>query len=303
MRRSRRGRSLRSRRWGAPGCIAVALASALLACLPAGVAAESPPVPPEMCGREFVRDYGAPLQAMPGADPPPQGELPFGPRNFGIHRVNRSQLPLEGSNFGYRFSSKNAGSRVLQLGWRAVATFRRVSPAGGPRRVVAVRSWQVRSVKDLSELELAIPADRAGFFRVDLHLATLGGRTLARYRDYFRVLRRSNDVGVAVSAPAFRPGEAAYGQVANAGAGMIIFPVFLEVERFDGNAWVEVPQPPSPASVADERLLMSSGEAGRCHRFDVPLDASPGLYRFLASVYVTNLQKRQTVTAQFQVQP
>lgn len=52
-----------------------------------------------------------------------------------------------------------------------------------------------------------------------------------------------------------------------------------------------------------ERWWLGSGETSRCHRFDLPLDAPPGSYRFSVSVYVVNEQRRETVTAPFQVGP
>ena len=296
MRRSRRGPKGSPRRRWAPVCVAGAFLVALL-CTAAPAAA----APPAFCLEPYARDYEAPLREMPRQDPPPEGELPFGPRNFVIHRIDRSPVALEGSRFGYRFGAKNESFRVLDLNWRARATALAVSPNGRVRRVVDSRQWRVRRVKDLDPLQIAFPAEHPGFFRIDLRLATLDGRKRASYREHFRVLRRSTDVAIRLNGESFRPGEAVFGLIENRGAGKIIVPGWLELERAEGAAWAKVPQPPSPEFVMRDRWWMWPGEAARCHRFDVPAGTAPGRYRFSASAYVVNEQRRRTIAAEFQV--
>jgi hypothetical protein len=294
--RLRRGPEGSRWRWLAPICLAGFLAS--LACAPLA-AAESP----SFCRERFVRDYEAPLRGMPRQHPPPEGELPFGPRNFGIHRIDRTPLALEGSRFGYRFGGKNERSRVLNLNWRASATARAVDAHGRVKRTIGSRRWRVHRVKDLEPLEIAFPADHPGFFRVDLRIATLDGRRHVAYRDYFRVLRRSNEVAIRVSAESVRPGESVWGLLENRGAGQLSTRGYLDLERVEQGAWVPVPLPPSPESVMGIHWLIGPGEVGRCQRFDVPADAAPGLYRFSVPANLANTQKRVRVTGQFAVAP
>jgi hypothetical protein len=296
--RSRRGPE-GSRRRLAPICLAAALLASLV-CVPGLAAAAEAP---SFCRERFVRDYEAPLREMPHLRPPPQGELPFGPRNFGIHRIDRTPLVLQGSRFGYRFGGKNEGSRVLDLRWRATAVARLVSREGRVRRVVGKRRWRVERVKDLEKLELAFPAEHAGFYRVDLRLATLGGRRHVAYRDYFRVLKRSNDVLIELSGDSVHRGEPVWGALEYPGAGNLTSRGYLEVEREEEGTWVPVPRPPSARSVAGWNWLLSSGEIGYCDRFDVPPDAAPGTYRFSTAVNLANTQKKVRVTAPFAVVP
>lgn len=301
MTRLRRGPEAPSWRWGAPGwLVAVATAAVYLACLPAFASAESAP---PMCQLRYAPDYAAQLAAMPHADPPPEGELPFGPRNFSMHWIDLAPYVLEGSHFGYRFAGKNSGFRVLQLGWRATATLRAVDADGRVRKVIGTRRWEAGRVKDLDPLEIAFPADRPGFFRVDLHFETIHGRKLGAYREYFRVLRRSVNVAVAVNDATVHPGESVYGLLENRGAGRIVAPGFLGVERNEAGSWVEVPQPPSPESVAGTTWWVGTGEVARCQRLDLPLDATPGSYRFTALVYAVNSQKHIAVNGEFEVVP
>ena len=297
MTRSRRGPEGSPRRRLAPGWVAGVLLVSLV-CAPAA-AAEAP----SFCRERFVRDYEAPLREMPRLRPPPQGELPFGPRNFSIHRIDRTSLALEGSRFGYRFGGKNEGARVLNLNWRASAVAHVVDANGRVKRTFGVRRWRVHRVKDLDPLELAFPADHPGFYRVDLRIAALDGRRHVAYRDYFRVLRRSNDVAIEVSAESVHPGESIWGALEYRGAGNLSSRGYLGVERDEGGTWVPVMQPPSPRSVAGWNWLLSSGEIAHCDRFDVPLDAAPGTYRFSTLVNLANTQKKVAVTGSFLVAP
>lgn len=297
MTRSRRGPEGSRRRRLAPVWI-VGVLLAALACAPAA-AAEAP----SFCRERLVRDYEAPLREMPHQHPPPQGELPFGPRNFGIHRIDRSPLAFEGSRFGYRFGGKHERARVLSLDWRAFAIARAVDASGRVKRTIGTRRWRVHRIKDLEPLEIAFSADHPGFYRVDLRIVTLDGRRHVAYRDYFRVLRRSNQVEIEVSAESVRPGETVWGLLENPGAGQLSTHGYLDLERAEGNAWAPVPLPPSPESVMGVTWLIGPGEVGHCQRWDVPADAPPGAYRFSTQVNLANTQKKVTVTGPFTVAP
>jgi hypothetical protein len=295
--RSRRGPEGSPRRRPALALIAGVLLASLV-CAPAALAEA-----PSICQERLVRDYEAPLREMPRQHPPPQGELPFGPRNFGIHRIDRSPLALEGSRFGYRFGGKNEGVRVLNLNWRASAVVRVVDADGRVKRMIGARRWRIHRVKNLETLEIAFPADHPGFYRVDLRIVTLDGRRHVAYRDYFRVLRRSNDVEIEVSADSVRPGETIWGLLENPGAGQLSTRGYLDLERAEGGAWAPVPVPPSPESVMGVTWLIGPGEVGHCQRWDVPAAASPGAYRFSTPVNLANTQKKVTVTKSFTVAP
>lgn len=297
MRSFRRGLDGSPRRRGALLCLAGVVLAGLVA---APVAAAEAPA---FCRERFARDYEAPLRDMPGLRPPPEGELPFGPHNFGIHRIGGRPIALEGAAFGYRFSGKNDPYRVVDLGWHVKATFRAVDGKGRVRRLLGVREWRVGRVRELGSLQLSFPAKHPGFFRVNLRFETLSGRRLGSYRDYFRVLRRSTDVGLRLSGESFHPGEAVFVEIANRGAGTISGQGGLELERDEGGAWASVPLPPTPESVRDIRWLIGPGEAGGCERQELPADLLPGSYRFSAPVFVVNERKKRDLQAQFDVAP
>jgi len=247
------------------------------------------------CKSRQAVDYAAPLAQMPGAHPLPEGELPFGPRNFGVETLGWSHVALVGSSLGYAFVGKNDPYRVLHLGWRTTATAWAVDRDGRVRHKLGEREWKVGAIKELSKLQLGFPAERPGFVRVDVRFTTLGGRELGSYRDYFRVLARSDDVDIAIDHPIVHAGEAIVAQVQNRGAGHISSGApLLEVERFAGGAWEAVPQPPSPESVAGFGLFLGPGEAGRCRRYLIPAAAPAGRYRLATTIRLANAGRSGT---------
>lgn len=278
------------------GVLAVAV---VLVALPTGAGAVTGA---PICTSRHAVDYAAPLAGLPGAHPLPEGELPFGPRNFGVETLGWSHVALVGSSFGYSFVGKNDPYRVLHLGWRATATAWAVDRDGRVRRQIGEREWKVGKIKELSKLQFGFPAERPGFVRVDVRFSTLTGRKLGSYRDYFRVLARTNDTTIAVDRPSVHAGEAIVGQVENRGAGHISGrdPV-LEVERFAGGAWEAVAQPPSPESVAGFGLFLGPGEAGRCQRYLIPADAPAGRYRLATTIRVANAGHHELLSRPFEV--
>jgi hypothetical protein len=260
--------------------------------------------PAPVCDSRLAVDYAAPLASLPGAHPLREGELPFGPHNFSVENLGWSHVALVGSSFGYSFSGKNDPYRVLDLGWRAMATAWAVDAHGRVRREIGRRGWRVGKIKELSKLRLGFPADRPGFVRVDVRFATLAGRKLGSYRDYFRVLARSEDTAIATDRSTVHPGEVIVGQVENRGAGHISARSgLLELERFAGGIWEAVPQPPSPESITGYGLFLGPGEASHCHAYRVPADAPPGRYRLATTIRDANTKRHELLARAVDVIP
>lgn len=298
MRKSRPRRPSLGLRRFLGGALAVAVVLAALPAL-AGAAAGKPD-----CESRQAIDYAAPLVDMPGARPLVEGELPFGPRNFDVELLGWSHLALVGSNFGYWFSGKNNPYRVVDLGRRATATAWAVDRHGRVRREIGKREWKVGRIKELSKLKLGFPAERPGFARIDLRFTTLAGHELGSYRDYFRVLARSDDIAITIDRPSVHAGEAIVGQVENRGTvKMSGRSTLLEVERFADGGWEAVPQPPNPESVVGSRLFLGSGEASPCHGYLIPADATPGRYRLATTVHFAGLKRHELVSRTFDVAP
>lgn len=265
---------------------------------PAGAAAAA-----DFCKQRFARDYEAPLREMPRRHPPPEGELPFGPRNLSIYSPEGTSVVLEGSAVGYRLASKNPYARVLHLNWSVRATLRAVDRRGRVKGVIDRRRRHLRTVKDQDHLKFLFAARHPGFYRVDIRFRRLGGARLGVYRGYFRVLRRSVDVSLVTSGSAFHPGETVYGHLENRGASRIVAPVYLGVERYENGSWAAVEQPLTPSSVRRPVWWLEPGEVSRCHGFPISAATLPGAYRFTVSPYLYELRDRRVRTAPFRVEP
>lgn len=255
------------------------------------------------CEGRYARDYAAPLGEMPGHRPPPEGGLPFGPRNLSVYMPEGTAVVLEGSAVGYWLASKNPYARVLRLNWDVRATLRAVDRRGRVKRLVDERQHRLRTVKGADDLKFLFPAEHPGFYRVDIRFRRLGGARLGVYRGYFRVLERSVDVRLLASGSVFHPGETVYARTENRGASRISAPVFLEVERYEAGGWVAVEQPLSPNSIRRPSWWAEPGEISPCHGFPISATTAPGTYRFVASPYLYELRDRRMRTAPFRVEP
>ncbi len=279
---------------------------ALLA-LPAVASAAEGGSDSSFCKRRLAVDYSAPLVAMPGARPLPEGELPFGPRNFSVytigHIIGRPHVAMVGTSVGYEFAGKNDNYRALDLGWRFQATAWAVAGDGRVLHKIGIRGWHVTRIKELSKLKVGFPAAHPGYVRVDVRISTLTGKTLGTYRDYFRVLKPTDDVRLAVEDRSVRPGERAVGLVENHGAAELReVSSVLEVEHLEAGTWTAVPQPPTKESISEgSGWWLAPGENARCYGYTVPADAPPGQYRFTGSAMVLGLKTDQVLIGRFQV--
>lgn len=241
---------------------------------------------------------------MPPEKPPPDGELPFGPRNLRIYALNfGAKVVLEGSHLGYRFAAKGGEARVLHLGWDVRAALSQVDRHGRVLGKAGTIRRRLGDVEGLDLLQFSFPAHDAGLFRVDISFHSLGGRELAAFHEYFRVVPRRVRLRVAVGEAAVRPGETVYARVLNLGTVPVALRPGLVIERSEGGSWVAVERPPVPKRQVEEfRWTLGGGEASPCVAFEVPAGVAPGTYRFSSSALVFGKFRRRTVAGAFEVQ-
>ena len=262
------------------------------------------------CENAVGRDYEAPFERMVPDRPPPEGELPFGPRNMSMFRVDWKSVVLLGSNLGYRFGAKEADTRTLRLNWDVTARLLRVDLRGRVLREIDQKRERIRDAggydRDGIDLpEFAFPADAIGLYRFDLSFRSLRGKALAAYSEYFRVVPRTVEIDLRLSAASMHSGEALYAYVANLGTNGINVPFRYAVERFDGAGWIGagVSVTPGDALSPDESWWMEGGEASPCTEFQVPAEAAPGRYRMRTSVQLTGTRRHRALSSVFSVQP
>jgi hypothetical protein len=258
---------------------------------------------PAFCKGRLVRDDARPLRHMPGEHPPPEGELPFGPRNLSMYALNfGAKVVLDGSHLGYRFAAKGGNARVLHLNWDVRAILKRVDDRGRALSIAGVVHRRLGEVEGLEDLQFSFPA-HPGLYEVDISFHTLAGRKFASYSEHFRVVPRRVKLRVAVSGDTFNAGETAYARVLNLGTVPTILRPSLPVDREEGGAWVRVAEPPvSRESIEEFRWTVGGGQASPCVAFHIPADAAPGSYRFTSSALVFGpAVPRRTLTGGFEI--
>lgn len=280
--------------------IAAAVAAICFASSPVGAAEVSVP----FCRDDVARDYERPFEQMPGERPPPEGELPFGPRNLNMFRVGWERVVLRGGNLGYLFGAKEAGKRILHLNWDVLARLQRVDAAGVALREVGRTRKRLGDVEGIDRLEFVFPAKRRGLFRLDISFRRLNGGRLGSYREYFRVVRRTIEMSLAVNATTLHSGDTAYSRVENLGTNDMNVPSRYLVERFDGSVWLGVGESVTPGTALDRGgWWLGGGEAAFCTEYPIPSDALPGLYRLRTAVQPFGQRQRRSLTTSFRVEP
>lgn len=264
----------------------------------------------QFCDGDIARDYEAPFRRMPPVRPPPEGELPFGPRNMSMFRVDWRSVVLRGGNLGYRFGAKDAGARTLRLNWDVTARLLAVDARGHFLREVGEERERFRSAGGYDERGYDLPefvfaAKDVGLYRFDLSFRSLRGRALGRYREYFRVVPRSVRMELRLSSTVFHPGETAYARVANLGTNGMNVPFRYAVERLAGAVWdgAGVTTTPGDALSPGESWWMQGGELASCTEYAIPADAEPGRYRVRTSVQPFGSRRHPVLSAGFSVQP
>lgn len=283
----------------------VAALAVALAMSDGGVAAATP-----FCDEAVARDYEAPFRRMPAVRPPPEGELPFGPRNMSMFRVDWRNVVLRGGNLGYRFGAKDAGTRTLRLNWDVTARLVAVDAAGHPGGEVGRERKRFTTVSGYDERgyelpEFVFPAKRVGLYRLDLSFRSLHGKVLGNYREYFRVVPRTVKMDLRLSAAEFHPGETAYARVEDLGTTGMNVPFRYAVERLAGTVWVGVGEATTPGDALspEENWWIQGGEAAPCTEFPIPANAESGRYRVSASVQPFGSRRHPRLSATFSLGP
>lgn len=235
------------------------------------------------CKGEGVRDYEAPLDQLPRVRHAPDNEdLPFGPRNMSIYQSAFSRVIVGEGGFGYRFFDETYGIREqVRLDWDVTTALSRIDRRGEVLRQAGGEDQHFGVVRDIGEMNFWLDAPRRlGLYRYDIEFRDhASGDLLGSYSEYLRVVKPTFHAGIAVDRDHVRPGQRVLARVENRGTSWINFGLEYEVQRLEGDRWVE-----QDLGVDGWRLpmiLMQGGQSGWCMPYRVPADASPGQYRFV----------------------
>jgi hypothetical protein len=255
----------------------------------------------DFCSRPVVRDFEKPFDRMPRVHEPPfSGELPFAPSRTYLHQP-RSQVLVtdEYMQIGYAFGVDQGPDRTFALNWLVSGRLFKVNGRGESIKALTDKKWSIGTVSDEEFGDLAfrfgLPSGE-GLYRVDLIFRKDNGRVIGRYGQYFRVVRPTVSVRLALSQQSARSGEAIFLRIENFGTTAVSYAEPFYVERFNGTGWV-----PYPLGYAWHRPIfrIRGGLAGKCQSFPIPSDMPSGLYRFRKPL----ASPGRALTASFEVLP
>lgn len=240
------------------------------------------------CKGDLVRDYEAPIDRLPPVRRVRSNEdLPFGPRNMSIYQSALSRVVVGEGGFGYRFFDDTYGRREkVHLDWDVTTTLSRIDRRGQVLRQVASEEQYFGVVREIDEMDfwLDTPAGpRPALYRYDIEFEDhSSGEGLGRYSEYLRVVRPTFHAGIAVDRDRVFPGEKVFARIENRGTSWINFGLEYEVQKLEGGRWVD--QDLGVDGWLLPMILMGGGGSGWCMPYSVPLEATPGRYRFVKSI-------------------
>lgn len=256
------------------------------------------------CGDATVRDYLAPLRRMRDLrEIPDSGQLPFAPRGV-LLRVSDDGLRVGPGAIGFALVD-NAVDQDRRLNWRITAKLVRVDRAGRPGRLLKARAWHLGTVDlrdDVEAMRLAVDG-RPSFYRIDITFGTTGGKRLGSYAEYFRVVRRSVDVDLALSSKSIQQGQSLRARVENRGTESVVPASLTYLEQFEDHEWRSVSSHLTPGLRPWIRAVLPAGRAARCVEIRIPTEQRAGPYRIINKVALRRGPSQVIISKVFHVVP
>lgn len=263
------------------------------------------------CQGELLRAYEAPPEGLPRTVESPSGvKLGWASRRLSFHRED-DELVVGGDPISYELGLGGAKYGDLHLGWRVESDLVRMDGDGRPRGVARRRvDWIGDITPSVNRVIGFRRSPRPGLYRYDLSFVR-DGKSLAHYRDYYRVVRRSTDVRLALNGSSFQAGEQVLGKVENPGTESLFYGFPYSLERYDGSTWLPVDLSAlfgRPFGFILVGLGIGSGWSDDCSsELSVPTSMSPGLYRMVKHVEFVRSRpgrdRSRSLTAEFTIVP
>jgi hypothetical protein len=256
---------------------------------------------PAFCKKEVLHDYLAPLERMPKLR-----ELPYRARED--FRFRGAHLGASG-----RLLAVSGGSAGYQLQWDAnqnwtiSVTFARVNSRGKVIRWMGERRFRLSRLAPATIVEPHVVLSGApATYRTTLVIRSHSGRKLAKFGNYYRVIRPTVHAHLVSDAPAYRPGSTLFARVENPGAAFVLFGAEFFVEKLEGESWIPAPGAPGPFPTGLQ--YVAPGLTSRhCTIFPIPAALSTGRYRLAQEAAISWSSKkgqlRPMLHAEFDVVP
>lgn len=258
------------------------------------------------CRDRVLFDYARVLKGMPSNRLPGQSGLPFGPAGLDLKAGRSVVVEGEPISFTLAFNRPTSGDgHVVQpanLGWTFALTLDPVNRLGHPTGIPGRRRWRVKRLRD-PERRFALRAG-PGLYRASVTIREGGGRTLASYRQFLRVLPLRERVSIGIrGGTTYQPGDMVAARIENRGTSEALLPMGsgLVAERLEGETWVKAEADgKAPSVMFEDPEFLRGGRAAGCSFFTIPFGSALGPFRFSAVVQ-TGSGKVRHVIRQFVV--
>lgn len=279
----------------------IALLAFSLAPVPGAAAAEPEP---SFCQAETLHDYLAPLKRMPELREPPYRATGRSFRFRGATvAASGTSLAIGGGGSGYQLMW-DTNPR-----WDLTVNLARVDWRG---RFLWQIGWRHLRLGDLgaaliAEPNIALPR-KPGAYRTTLVIRSPSGRKLARFGNYYRVIKPTLETRLTPSSSTYRPGETLFARVENPGAAFVLFGQEYAIEKLEGESWVRAPESPD-AFVMPLYFVAPGSTSGHCSVFPIPTSMPPSRYRISQEIVYgwqgepRDRQIRPTLFAEFGLVP
>jgi hypothetical protein len=236
------------------------------------------------CTKDLAHDYLEPLRRMPVVrHVPASGTLSFAPRGLSLY-VLGGGLRVGKGMIGFAFSDEAIDS-PRRLNWVVKSRLTRVNAFGQSRGLLASKTNYLGTQKfDHPAIQGFLVAGHPAYYRVDIAIGRRSGAILGRYGEYFRVVRPRFQAQLAISDDLVAPDQVLYARIENIGTEPILPSSRMQVERYDGTAWVDASSVSVPGPRPHVRAVLGGGEAAGCGEYLVPEGQPNGRYRIRSDV-------------------
>ncbi len=253
------------------------------------------------CRNRVLFDYARVLKGMPSNRLPGQGGLPFGPADLHLKAGGSVVVEGEAVSFtlvlGRPISSDGHVAQPANLGWTVALTLVPVNRVGHPTGPPDRRRWRVERLRD-PERRFGLRAS-PGLHRASMTFRRVGGRTLATYRQFVRVLPLREKINIGIrDGTAYQPGDMVAARIENRGTNEALLPMGsgLVAERLEGETWVKAETGgKAPSVMFEDPEFLLRGRASGCSFFTIPLGSASGSFRFSAIVQTGSTKARRVV--------
>jgi hypothetical protein len=285
--------------WRQVGIALPALLALSLAVVPSPASAAEGE--PHFCKSTTLHDYLAPLKRMPKLR-----ALPFRRRAepfFHGVRIGAAgpSLAVNGGRAGYQLQW-DGNPR-----WDQTLTFARVTARGRVIQTLGQRHLRLGALAPALITEPAFTmSGKPALYRTTLVIRSAGGRKLATFGNYYRVIRPTVHVRLASDATTYRPGDTLFARIEDHGAAFVLFGEELAIEKLEGAGWIPAPGLPGPV-VTPLTFVAPGTTSNLCAVFPIPTSTPVGRYRVSQEAVISwpfeHYERRPILHAEFEVAP